>query len=356
MKSKKKTVRELEHKENIQDRKSLPMERLQRVLLFGVAGIFLLSSFLAYYVAIGGNPFSDPKVPMEVYHNVYDISILGNSPEDRKIKYGYELFMDTPKYLGPESGTPYAGNNLSCNNCHLSSGTKPYAAPLIGILQRYPQFRKRENRMGSIEDRIQGCMLRSMNGTELPREGREMKAFIAYLEWLGRYAPADGKIQGRGLMAIEVPKRPVDLDAGKRIFAKHCVVCHGGDGQGKKAAQGHGYVYPPLWGPDSYNNGAGMTRVITAARFIKANMPFGTRYDQPALTDVEAYDVAGFINQRHRPQKQGLEADYPDLKLKPVSSPYGPYRDPFPLEQHQLGPFQPIMEYYKVQYNLIKNQ
>ncbi len=99
-----------------------------------------------------------------------------------------------------------------------------------------------------------------------------------------------------------------------------------------------------------------MTRVITAAQFIKGNMPFGTTYDRPILTDEEAYDVAGYINQQQRPEKPNRAVDFPDLKKKPVSTPYGPYADNFSVEQHQLGPFQPIMEYYKKEFNINKSK
>ncbi len=332
------------------------MERLRRMLLYPIWGITLLSMVLLMRVFGMDGIFIDGKELLDVYHQNYDISLLGNSDKGQNIKYGYELFHHTPIHLGPDSDRPYAGNRLSCNNCHLMSGTKPYAAPLIGIVKRFPQFRNRENKIGSLEERINGCMQRSMNGEPLPEDGKEMKAFMAYLDWLGRYAPEDGKIEGQGFVKIQIPERPVNLENGKRIFAERCVECHGMDGQGKMAANGQLYEYPPLWGKDSYNNGAGMTRVITAARFIKANMPYGTTYEAPVLTDEEAYDIAGFINQQQRPKKKDLEADFPDLKKKPVSTPYGPYMDDFPLEQHQLGPFQPIMEYYKSKFNLIKNQ
>lgn len=332
------------------------MERLQKMLLYPILGIIFLSVVLLSCVyGVTGSVF-DKKETMDVYHNSYNTSLLGNSHESQTIKYGFELFQYTPKYLGPNSANPYAGNQLSCNNCHLLSGTKPFAAPLIGIVKRFPQFRNRENKVGSLEERINGCMQRSMNGMALSEDSNEMKAFVAYLEWLGRYAPTNGKIEGQGFVKIQVPNRPVNLEKGRTIFIKQCVECHGMDGQGKMAANGEIYQYPPLWGKDSYNNGAGMARVITAASFIKANMPYGATYETPFLTDGEAYDVAGFINQQQRPKKKDLEADFPDLKKKPVSTPYGPYADSFPLEQHQMGPFQPIMEYYKSNFNLIKNQ
>ena len=104
-----------------------------------------------------------------------------------------------------------------------------------------------------------------------------------------------------------------------------------------------GYVFPPLWGPDSFNDGAGMHRVLTAARFIKAKMPLG----ETDLTHDQAFDVAAYINSKPRPQMANLDRDYPDRSTKPIDAPYGPYADDFPIEQHRLGPFPPIEQYYK---------
>ncbi len=296
---------------------------------------------------------------IDVYAVNYDVSQLDDSDDNIIIKQGYEVFHNTSKYIGPasaEKNNCYTGNNLSCTNCHLGSGTKPYSAPLIGVIQRFPQFRGRENKMGTIEERINGCMERSMNGNMLPPDSKELKGMVAYLNWLSRFAPKDGKIKGQGFVKIEIPNRAVNLEKGAGVFKAHCIVCHGKNGQGKKSVAGTTYEYPPLWGNDSYNNGAGMTRVITAAQFIKANMPFGATFDNPILTDEEAYDVAGYINQQRRPLKENREADFPDLQKKPVSTPYPPYADTFSLVQHRLGPFQPIMEHYKKEYNIVKSK
>ena len=295
----------------------------------------------------------------EGYSISYDISQLNDSKENELIRYGYDLFQNTSKHIGldsEEKGNMYAGNNLSCNNCHLWSGTKAYAAPLVGIIQRFPQFRGRENKIGTIEERINGCLERSMNGRTMPPDGKEMKGLLAYMNWLSRYAPEDGKIFGQGFVKINIPNRAVDIEKGKTVFEAKCIVCHGKDGQGVKFKEGYGYEYPPLWGKGSYNDGAGMTRVITAARFIKANMPYGTTYENPILTDEEAYDVGGFINGQRRPTKKNRERDFPDLKKKPVSTPYPPYADTFSLRQHQIGPFLPIIEYYKSEYNIVKSK
>lgn len=299
------------------------------------------------------------KIP-SIYYMNYDVSGLNDSKDNELIKYGFELFQKTPKYIGPDNGNPdkkYQNNRLSCRNCHLDLGTKPYSAPLIGIIQRFPQFRGRENKIGTIEERINGCMERSMNGKILPLDSKEMKAFVAYLNWLSRYAPEDGEIIGKGFLKLEIPNRAVNLDNGKKVFTTHCIICHGNDGQGVLYPDGLSYEYPPLWGDDSFNNGAGMTRVITAAKFIKGNMPFElATYDAPILTDEEAYDVAGFINMHERPQKSNPEKDFPDIKKKPVSTPYPPYADNFTIEQHKLGPFQPIMAFYKQEYNITKTK
>tara|TARA_R110002051_G_scaffold1700_3_gene9616 strand:+ start:6427 stop:7380 length:954 start_codon:yes stop_codon:yes gene_type:complete len=298
-------------------------------------------------------------IQLQTIDAIYEVSLLKNSNENESIKYGHELFTNTSKHIGPNNGSPnmmYSGNRLACNNCHLQGGTKLYAAPLIGVSNRFPQFRGRENKIGTIEERINGCMERSMNGRALPFQGKEMKAFVAYLKWLSRFAPKDGQIEGQGFVKIEFPNRKVDLQKGEQIFKTTCMECHGHDGRGKMMPNMLAYKYPPLWGADSYNNGAGMNRVITAAQFIKANMPFGTTYEAPLLTDEEAYDVAGFINQQKRPLKSKRELDFPDLKKKPVSTPYPPYLDSFPIHQHQLGPFQPIIAFYKKEYNIIKSK
>ena len=112
--------------------------------------------------------------------------------------------------------------------------------------------------------------------------------------------------------------------------------CHRGRTQG--------YLFPALWGPNSYNDGAGMARVLTASRFIKARMPLG----QPDLTDDEAFDVAAYVNSQPRPEMPNLANDYPDRALKPIDNGYGPYARQFPAGPAQGSEFfKPIDDYYK---------
>ena len=332
-------------------------------MVCGYFGCILILGMVTLLWYLGFISFDTNKELSSNFDNLfymnYEVAQLEDTPENDLTKYGYQLFKDTPKFLGPDNegaNEVFSGNRLSCNNCHLNSGTKPYAAPLIGIINRFPQYRGRENKTGTIEERINGCFERSLNGKILPPTSREMKAYVSYLSFLSRYAPEDGNVTGKGFTTIKIPERAINVEKGEHIYNNVCFRCHGNNGQGVMGANGYTYEYPPLWGNDSYNNGAGMNRVITAAQFIKANMPFDDLYESQKLTDKEAYDVAGYINQMQRPTKPNLEVDFPDLLKKPVSTPYPPYADPFSLNQHQKGPFQPIIEFYKKKHNIKKTK
>lgn len=271
-----------------------------------------------------------------------DIGTVGDDAFGRLVKYGHALTVDTPNQIGPQVADParrYAGNNLSCGNCHLGDGTQPYALPLSGVLGQFPQYRAREGGIGTLEDRINGCMERSLNGRALPLDGTEMKAFLAYAKWLSTGIPVGARLEGAGVRAIAEPARAADPAHGAAVYAGTCAVCHGADARGQRAATGFGYQYPPLAGPDSYNIGAGMARILTAAGFIRSNMPLGVTSEAPGVSDDDAYDVAAWVNGLDRPGKTGLEADYPHRLQKPVDAPYGPWADGFPAAQHRLGPF-----------------
>lgn len=274
-----------------------------------------------------------------------DISTVGDNPFGKLVKYGHKLFTDTANEIGPAVSDPakrLAGNNLACENCHLRAGAQPYAMPLMGVWGQFPQYRAREGMVDTLEERINGCMQRSMNGRSLSFESREMRAFSSYMRWLSTGIPDGAKLLGAGTLQIEEPARAADPRHGAEIYAQFCAACHGADGLGQHAQNGLGYQFPPLWGPDSYNNGAGMSRLLTLAAYARHNMPLGTTYDVPVLTDEQAYDVAGYIVTRERPKKSNLDEDFPIRLQKPIDTPYGPYVDGFSAEQHVLGPFGPI--------------
>lgn len=265
-------------------------------------------------------------------------------------EYGRRLLRETPELLGQDHPDPerrMIGNRLACASCHLDIGTEPGTLTLLQTTEHYPRFSGRQGAMTDIEDRINECMQRSMNGKPLPMDSPEMIAMAAYLRSLGaQYAAMGaGSKKAKEPAAFKTPSRRADVALGQVVFSTKCSICHGTDGGGLLATgdKRKGYLFPPLWGPDSFNDGAGMGRVLTAARFIKTRMPLG----KPDLTDDEAYDVAAFINSKPRPEMPNLEKDYPDRSTKPIDNGYGPFADPFTADQHKYGPFQPIDEYYK---------
>lgn len=273
-------------------------------------------------------------------------------PANATEEYGRRLINDTARLIGPDHEDPamrYSGSRLACASCHLGGGTDPGMLALVESADLYPRYSGRDGGERDLFDRINGCMTRSMNGRTMPRNTPEMIAMVGYVESLG------DRFKGMGTSlrkasdppAFVRPERAVDLAAGEQVFKTRCAICHGADGLGLRASTSpqDGYVFPPLWGPDSFNDGAGMARVLTAARFIKARMPLG----EPTLTNDEAFDAAGYINAQPRPQMENLEQDYPKRAEKPIDSPYGPYADPFPRDQHRFGPFKPIEDYYKAQ-------
>jgi thiosulfate dehydrogenase len=271
-------------------------------------------------------------------------------PANATEEYGRRLLGQTSELLGPDHPDPamrYSGSRLACGSCHLGIGTEAGTLTLLQTTQHYPRFSGRVGAQTEIEDRINECMQRSMNGKPLPADSPEMMAMAAYIRSLGARYAAMGATQKTVVepAAFVTPDRAASVDAGGQVFKDRCAICHGADGSGLLAAadRRRGYVFPPLWGPDSFNDGAGMHRVLTAARFIKARMPLG----EATLTDDQAFDVAAFINAQPRPAMPNLERDYPDRSTKPVDNAYGPFADPFPVEQHRFGPFQPIEAFYK---------
>ena len=274
---------------------------------------------------------------------------------------GYQLITKTSHFIGPlasDSSMRYAGNNLTCNNCHLDAGRRIGSGSFVGVINRFPQFRGRENKIGTIEERIDGCMQRSMNGKVLPKDSREMRSMIAYMAWLSEDVPKNVEKMYKGYVKIEIPEFAADTLKGKQLYVDHCMLCHGENAEGKLKSSDifDGYTYPPIAGGDTYNDGAGMNRVITAAQFIKGNMPFGATYDAPRLTDEEAYHIASYINVLPRPEKSNKAKDFPDLLLKPASTPYGPWADEFSPQQHKFGPFLPIIKYYKEEHDIVKSK
>ncbi|MGC2854634.1 c-type cytochrome [Novispirillum sp. DQ9] len=274
---------------------------------------------------------------------------LPDDEHGKLVRYGHALAVETYRHIGPEVADPamrYSGNNLACQSCHLNAATQPYSMPWTGVASVFPQYRGREDAISTVEDRVNGCMQRSMAGKPLPEDSREMKAFLAYIAFLSQDVPKGAEIVGAGVQAIAVPNRRANPERGAEVFAENCAVCHGEDGMGKRrgtVGDAQGYEFPPVWGQDSYNNGAGMYRLAMATRFVVNNMPLGSAHDAQTLSLDDAYDVMAFVNSQPRGEKPGMEKDFPNLYRKPPDMPFPPFVDSFPLDQHKYGPFAPIV-------------
>ncbi len=284
---------------------------------------------------------------------VPEVEKMPAGPQRDLVQYGQDLTVRTFALIGPEvadKAMRYAGNNLACASCHQQAAAKPFAIPWTGVAATFPQYRAREDAVSTLEERVNGCMERSMNGKALPLDSREMKAFVAYAAFLSQGIPIGAPLDGAGTPDSKMPNRRANLEAGAQVYAAKCAVCHGPDGQGQRAGKpgdAKGYTFPPLWGKDSFNYGAGMNRLIGATRFIKANMPLGTSFEAPQLSDDEAYDVAAFMLSKDRPAKARLERDFPARWNKPVDAAFPPYLLGAPADQHRFGPYPPLVEKQK---------
>lgn len=272
-----------------------------------------------------------------------DTSLIPKSPNGNLIRYGRKLITQTSRYLGSKGIVRAISNGMNCQNCHLEAGTKPFGNNYGSVASLYPKFRDRSNSLESIEKRINDCLERSLNGKVLDSLSTEMKAIVAYIEWLGKDVAKGEQAKGSGLIDMAYLDREADSVKGHQLYNMHCLSCHGSQGEGIMRFSGVEYLYPPLWGDHSFNTGAGLYRISNFARYIRANMPQGATYDRPQLTEEESWDIAAYVLSMPRPEKKFTQ-DWPKIETKPIDHPFGPYADNFSERQHKYGPFTPIIE------------
>ena len=221
----------------------------------------------------------------ELPHSASSPASAWRSSEDLAA-LGKRIFHDTPN-----EARLYVGARLACNSCHLNDGTTPYAAPMTGIAPLFPEFSQRAKRMISLRDRIDECFIRSENGRPLPENGKEMTALVAYIESLSGQNDGGAEPSGRGL--VKLPALSGSPQRGGAVYAAQCAVCHGSEGTGV------GSNVPPLWGPESFNDGAGMYGIENMAAFVVRNMP---PMSPGSLTPQQAFDVSSYIHTKPRPK------------------------------------------------------
>lgn len=210
----------------------------------------------------------------------------------KQVRLGRAIFTDTKDHAGA-----FVGNDLRCSNCHLDAGRLRDSAPMWAAYVEYPQYRSKTKQVDTFAERLRGCFQYSMNGKAPPLGSEPLVALEVYAYWLATGAPVNTRLQGAGYPKLPKPTQAPDFARGRAVYTEHCALCHGADGEGQKSAGKQ--VFPPLWGPRSFNWGAGMHQVNNAAGFIKANMPLGMG---GTLSDQQAWDVAFFMDAHERPQ------------------------------------------------------
>lgn len=224
---------------------------------------------------------------------------IPEGPYGDAVRRGRDIFMETSTRV-----SDHVGNTLACVNCHLDAGRREHSAPMWGAYGLYPAYRSKTQSISTLEDRIMGCFTYSMNAQaspsgKPPAAGSDVyRDLMTYFYWMSDGAPTGEKLPGAGFPKLEKPEQGYDLIRGENVFMQNCALCHGADGQGQRDPES-GVVFPALWGAESYNWGAGMARIDTAAGFIKANMPLGKPF---SLTDQEAWDVAAYLDSHERPK------------------------------------------------------
>lgn len=249
-----------------------------------------------------------------------DDTEIAKAPNAEQIRLGQRLLNDTARLLPNNVGAA-----MNCNSCHVQQGKKPMGAPYINTFNSFPQYNPRANREVTLQERINGCFQRSMNGKPLDKESAEMEAMIAYMKWLAQDVPHGAQVQIKNTWPLDTKLVP-DAERGRGLYALQCASCHGANGEGRRNASGE-IAFPPLWGDESFNIGAGLARTYKAATFIRNNMPMGvsTHGDwgegQGVLTDQDAVDIAEFFTHMPRPDFPGKVNDWPQGK-KPKDARY----------------------------------
>lgn len=246
----------------------------------------------------------------EAVHEKTDLQFnppkLEDAPEGplgEYIHWGYEIIQNTQEIL-PE----YVGNKLNCASCHADGGLNISSSPLVGATTANPQYRPREGKVITMEDRINECFKRSMNGTPLEPDSEEMKAIVTYLSYISSEMPVYGEIPWRGQSGINLEGITPNVEDGEKLYAQSCLACHAADGQGTGPLTG-----PALWGEASFNGGAGLARLSNLAGYTQKNMPKVEMggIGKGELTDQQAADLAAYILSQPRNLYEDYDKDFP---------------------------------------------
>ena len=226
----------------------------------------------------------------------------------KTVQLGEEIINHTDKHPLTKD---LVENKLKCVSCHMAGedghpGSTKNIGSFVGIAARFPLYKAREGVVETLQDRIDNCFMRSMDGTRPIIDSEASVAMLTYITWLSTGTPIDMNSQTnhasdfanvvKKFTAIQQKATAKNYQNGKTIYNTQCAACHGDKGQGVA-------TFPPLWGKDaqgkwlSYNAGAGMSKLDKSAAWIQSNMPKGAG---GTLSDQDSADVALYINTQER--------------------------------------------------------
>jgi thiosulfate dehydrogenase len=240
----------------------------------------------------------------------------------RDAALGERIFLRTQ-----ERAAALGSNALACTNCHLEGGKMAGALALTGAARSYP----RKDAAGvdvTLEDRIVRCFTHSLAGRPPEIASETVQSLAAYIASIAK--PGETEAADRSLIdpAALVPIGELNAERGRARYGDLCSGCHGLDGQGyreRREPLPYDYV-PPVWGPRSYNDVAGLARVYTLAGFLRHAMP----RDEPGTLDLrDAQEIAAFVDGQPRPS-------WPDKKAWDGTSPPDAVYD---TQQYPRNPF-----------------
>ncbi len=216
------------------------------------------------------------------------------------------------------------GDKLQCTSCHLKGsdgkpGTGTGIGTFFGTAAAFPAYSKREKSVQTLQDRINNCFMRSMNGKRPVIDSEASVAMATYVTWLSAGMPMQmntkmpcsalnsDRWKGGAKHFAKIQKKATHQNYlnGQKLYEAKCASCHGSNGAGMG-------TFPPLWGKDkagkwlSYNTGAGMSKLNKGAAWVQSNMPLG---QGGTLKDQEAADIMLYVDAQPRADfdlKKGL--------------------------------------------------
>lgn len=247
------------------------------------------------------------KQEAAIAHNPPSLDDVPDGPEGEAILRGYDLVNNTSEVLRDEAATAEDGqqavNALSCTSCHAGAGMEENSSSMVGVSAVYPMYIGRSGEMVTLEERINGCMVRSMNGEKFAEDDEDLDAMVAYLTYISEGIPVGADLPWRHQNNMDDVPTP-NIDDGEELYQQSCISCHAGDGAGTGSNTG-----PALWGDDSFNDGAGIARMTKMSGYIQNNMPVGA---EKTLTDQEAADLAAYVLSQDRPEWKNHDKDWPN--------------------------------------------